>query len=517
MGGFSLGPRHTAVAGPVASKREWRTVLIGGLREGGKVNGGGQTSGFTSGYYALDMTDPDPVDSQNVPTTTGLVAGCTDTSSLNAASSNCGTNPFPSALWEFTDSIANSRLDEDGNSAPDLASTWSVPTIGRIQVTENGKVVQKSVAIFGGGFDPGNKAAPLSGTWIYIVDIETGKAIYKKAVSGAVVGDPAVVDTNLDGLLDTVYFGTTAGFLYKMDITKAAVLADFILAANTSNAIPKFAAAQTVKRVTDVAWAPFKIFDTGGLPIYLSPTTFFVSDLNQFAIGFGSGDREDLWNFVVNGLGQQVAFTFNLIVDESFTSATAGLPKTAVKYANISSIGAAVATGTDFILNPGANNRGWVLNLQTEERVVTKAFGLGGAIIFSTYTPDALQPDATGKCSFHGDSHNFVVFANNANPIAVVGGLATRYTVVTDALVANPYIEPGATKNPPVKGAPPPTPVTEASRLNGIEDTLALQFCPKTSRIGHYWWDVKTVDQNTKQTWIARVPICVTVKNWKEY
>jgi Tfp pilus tip-associated adhesin PilY1 len=515
-----IDPHHTAAAGPLATKREWRTVLIGGLREGGKANGGGQTSGFVSGYYALDITDPDPLDTNNNPTTTGLAAGCTDTANLNSANATCGTNPFPTALWEFTDSIAGSRLDEDGNGAADLASTWSVPTIGRIQVTDpaTGKVVQKSVAIFGGGFDPANKLSPLSGTWIYIVDIETGKAIYKAAVSGAVVGDPAVVDTNLDGLLDTIYFGTTAGYLYKMDISTPATLADYTLNANTSNAIPKFATAQTVKRVTDTAWAPFKIFDTGGLPIYLSPTTFFVSDLNQFAIAFGTGDREDLWNFVVNSSNQQVAYTFNLIIDEGYTSKTGGLPKTANKYANISSIGAAAAAGTDNVLAPsGGNNRGWVLNLQTEERVVTKAFGLGGTIIFSTYTPDALQPDSTGKCSFHGDSHNFVVFANNANPIASVNGTLTRYTVVTDALVTNPYVEPGATKNPPVKGASAPTPVNDAARLQGIEDTLALQFCPKTSRIGHYWWDVKTVDQNTKLTWIARVPICITIKNWKEY
>jgi Tfp pilus tip-associated adhesin PilY1 len=513
-----IDPRHTAAAGPVAANREWRTVLIGGLREGGKVNGGGQTSGFTSGYYALDITDPDPLNTQNVPTTTGVVAGCTDTSNLNTPTATCGSNPFPTALWEFTDSIAGSRLDEDGNGAADLASTWSVPTLGRIQVTEGGKVVQKAVAIFGGGFDPANKLSPLSGTWIYIVDIETGKAIYKKAVSGAVVGDPAVVDTNLDGLLDTIYFGTTAGFLYKMDISSPAALNDLVLPPNTSNAIPKFATAQTVKRVMDAAWAPFKIFDTGGLPIYISPTTFFVSDLNQFAIGFGTGDREDLWNFVVNGGGQQVAYTFNLIVDENFRSSMGSLPKTANNYTNISSIGAAAAAGTDNILSPsGGNNRGWILNLQTEERVVTKAFGLGGTIIFSTYTPDALQPDATGKCSFRGDSHNFVVFANNANPIAVVNGLATRYTVVTNALVANPYTELGATKNPPTPGAPPPTPANDAVRLQGIEDTLAFQFCSKTQRIGHYYWGVKTIDQNANVKNVAKVPICISIKNWKEY
>ena len=147
--------------------------------------------------------------------------------------------------------------------------------------------------------------------------------------------------------------------------------------------------------------------------------------------------------------------------------------------------------------------------------MVTKAFGLGGTILFSTYTPDAFQPDATGKCAFRGDSHNFVVYATNANPIA-----ATRLTVVVNALVANSFIEQGQTKNkPPPTGSPKPPlpPSCDPARLQDIEDKLALQFCPKTSRVGHYWWDVKTVDQNTKLTCITKIPLCIAVKNWKEY
>ena len=53
-----------------------------------------------------------------------------------------------------------------------------------------------------------------------MVDIETGKAIYKAQVDGAVPSEPAAVDTDQNGFLDTIYVGTPAGFLYKVDIVR---------------------------------------------------------------------------------------------------------------------------------------------------------------------------------------------------------------------------------------------------------------------------------------------------------
>jgi hypothetical protein len=526
-----LDPHHFAAAGPVAANREWRTVLIGGFREGGKIDGaGGQVPKFVSGYYALDLTDPDPVSASNVPTTTGPVAGCTNTGSLNSPSAACGTNPFPTVLWEFTDSIAGSRLDEDtagpGKGVADLGSTWSVPTVGRIQVTENTQVVVKSVAIFGGGFDPdilNGKATnpavgPATGNWIYIVDIETGKAIYKKAVSGGVVGDPAVVDTNQDGYLDTIYFGTTAGFLYKMDISFPEVLQNYVLPLASGK--PAFTSSQTVKRVGSpilaTKWDPFKIFDTGGLPIYLAPTTFFVTALNQYAVAFGTGDREDLWNRVKDGSGNEIGFTFNLMVDENFTAATSGLPKTAAKYSQIGSKSASVGVNSDFVMTPLAgNNRGWILTLQPEERVITQAFGLAGVIVFSTYTPSPLLPNPSdgNKCAYKGDSNNFVVFANNANPVAVVGGVPTRFTVVTGQFVTNPFIEQGATKNSPATNK---NSEQLDSTQQGILQTLK-KFYPKNTKFANYWISVSGVRSDTGYVRYATIPIGIVVKNWKEY
>ncbi len=48
-------------------------------------------------------------------------------------------------------------------------------------------------------------------------------------------------------------------------------------------------------RVFSSDWDPFVIVDTGGRPIYFPAAVIYVSDISQYAIAFGTGDREDLW------------------------------------------------------------------------------------------------------------------------------------------------------------------------------------------------------------------------------
>ena len=74
----------------------------------------------------------------------------------------------------------------------------------------------KFVAVFGGGLDP--EQPGISGNFLYMVDVETGKALYKRELAGAVPSEPAAVDTDQDGILDTLYVGTTGGLLYKVDL-----------------------------------------------------------------------------------------------------------------------------------------------------------------------------------------------------------------------------------------------------------------------------------------------------------
>ncbi len=500
---------------PTPADRQWRTVVIGGFREGGSVDGGSRMTDFTSGYYALDMTQPDTLDGSNFPTTQSSVPSCLDLSNNTVA--GCGTLPFPAVLWEYTDSIGTSQLDEDKNGYVDLGQTWSAPTIGRIKVIQNGKQVDKFVAIFGGGMDADNKTSPKRGNWLYMVDVETGQTIYKRALVGAAPADTAVLDRDQDGYLDTIYIGTTAGYMYKVDISSPGTLQNVTIA--TNQAIPALAAATTAQRITDTSWDPFVIFDTGGRPIYIAPTVFYVAQLSRYALAFGTGDRENLWN-----LDGQVG-RFYVIVDDNLTSTTSGLPKTEANYQSIDINSSDVTASSNFVTSPPAGkDKGWFFTLTADERVITQTFGLAGVIIFSSYQPDDLT--ANGVCSLGGTSHLFVILATNGNSVSTVGGNATRFRVVPN-FVTNPYTQESATNNPPNSGGGGSgsggSGGSTGSTGSGCDAATQEQIVaaikklfPSNCKFANFSVQVNGLLANTGQVCYATIPRCIIERNWKE-
>ncbi|MBZ0089503.1 MAG: hypothetical protein K8H90_03885, partial [Thermoanaerobaculia bacterium] len=164
-----IDPEASVTGTATCLDREWRTVLIGSYREGG------------SGYFALDITQPDEIDAaSNVPEPiNGYVPSCLD------GGSGCSGRPFPTALWEFIDSVPGNvaaQLDEDRNGWPDLGNTWSVPATARIRVCDAAcsatSIEDRFVAVFGGGL--GDPPTRVTGNFVYMVDIETGKVLWKK-------------------------------------------------------------------------------------------------------------------------------------------------------------------------------------------------------------------------------------------------------------------------------------------------------------------------------------------------
>ncbi|MFT6924526.1 MAG: type IV pilus assembly protein PilY1 [Psychromonas sp.] len=143
--------------------RGWRTLLIGGLRAGGK------------GLFALDVSDPENFAAQDV-------------------------------LWEF------SSADD-----PDLGYTYSKPTVAMMA---NGKWA----VIVGNGYNSGDGKAKLfiifieeglDGTW------DTGDYI-KIDTSDATsngLSTPRVVDIDGDGVADRIYAGDLQGNMWAFDVT----------------------------------------------------------------------------------------------------------------------------------------------------------------------------------------------------------------------------------------------------------------------------------------------------------
>ena len=191
------------------SESKWKTVLISGLRGGGPY------------YFAVDVTDPND----------------------------------PKILWEWTD--------------PNMGNAWGKPDIGKVKVGTD----TKFVAFLTGGYSTTNN----QGNSFYIVDIETGTTLKMWTQSnGMPVGSSTnkipsgstAYDSDLDGLVNYVYFGDTSGTLWKVDVSS-----------------------------TNIAdWTLYDFWEDEGpkrLPVFYAPAVA-KSDAGDILIFFGTGDELNL-------------------------------------------------------------------------------------------------------------------------------------------------------------------------------------------------------------------------------
>ena len=500
----------------VGAGPEWRTVVFGGMREGG------------AGYFALDITQPDllpaRIDEGNIPEpeSSGLNNGVGYVPSCTNGGAGCGTLPYPSALWEFYDRCTvlgvTEPCDEDlmpgemgvGNGVPDLADGWSRPAIGIIEVCSvatspcpQASIVPKFVAIFGGGLLPGQ----VTGNFLYMVDVATGQAIYKRQLEGSVPSEAAAVDTDQNGVLDTIYVGTTAGLMYKVDLRTR----------------PQLAAGG---RVTDVAWDPFPIFDAnlddnGERPIFFPPSVIFVTERGRFALAFGTGYREDLWADERDDETGRFFVVLDEIVDDSSEPVVVrpfqrgdAIGDPPVLPLGPASLQAIEVEGTDreednLLLNPGPNLRaGWRMELEPGEKVIAESFGLSGLLIFLTFQPEEVLGPSGTTCANTGQGRSFTVLTTNGN--SIVPG-SQRYTLVAE-LPTSPFTEKGVTKNPDPTGNETEEGIPPA--LRDLFNELQRLFPPECRFAGHSV-NVKTRRSDTGIHFIAPVPICFVQKNWK--
>lgn len=522
---------------PKADQREWRTVAVGGLREGGTT------------YYALDITQPDTIGGDGEPDwINGYVPSCHSTPSTITDGDNsgpCGPLPFPSLLWEFDDSVVESgnrvQLDEedtgfpsgdgdpDGNLKPDVGETWSIPNVGRIRIAVtpgSDETRDVYVAVFGGGLDPNNPTSPQMGTWLYMVDIETGQPIYKRQLKGAVPSEPAAVDTNGDGYLDRIYIGTMAGLLYRVDLT-ADILND--LTDPEDDQFPALEAElvtdvngglHTVERIPKTSWVARAIFNASfdaltGLPtpidrpIFFRPSVVYDAKLGVYLIAVGTGYRDDLWN----NDGQSGRFYVFLDDTDKISPASLPLKENAFRRILVPDL----ALGGNLETLP-LGQRGWYLVLDVNERVINDPFALSGVTFFSTYKPrvDVTSTKEGPQCSKTGFSRIFIVNTLNADPFVQpptgVSEPPTRAFEVAN-FVTNPFTEQRQTKN---KTAGDDAEICDDPTKMAIMESLKTLF-PPTCKFGNSMVDIKTIAADTTLVCIAPVPVCLIQKNWKEF
>ncbi|UCE87302.1 MAG: hypothetical protein JSU66_06145, partial [Deltaproteobacteria bacterium] len=189
---------------------EWYTLLMGGLRQGGRS------------YYALDVTDP------------------SDAS-------------YPAYLWEFPrEDDANDPTAYATSHLPWMGQTWSEPVITRVRMrvgnvadpTNGGRGYERWVAIVGAGYhttgDPNHVdydagsglGTSTAGRGIFMLDVKTGEVLWAAKYDPAELdtskwsarmvyafaASPAVFDLDFDGYADVFYLGDLGGNMWKFVI-----------------------------------------------------------------------------------------------------------------------------------------------------------------------------------------------------------------------------------------------------------------------------------------------------------
>lgn len=344
----------TPTVGDVYTGGAWRTVLVGGLRKGGR------------GYYALDITKP-------------------------ANFSEGATNAQQLVKWEFTD--------------PDLGYSFSQATIVKMATGQ-------WAAIFGNGYNNTGTGRSM----IFIVDIATGNLIQKIDTGTCAItpcgggtlanpngmATPAVVDMNDDYIADYIYAGDLLGKMWRIDV-RSSTASNWSLAANV---MPLFTAVDPLGAVQPITTKPavgFHPSGFGGLMVYFGTGKYLENDDNaatgtqQTQTFYGIYDRG------VTGRGTEPSRLAPVVqadlllqtIDTTIGTVTRTSPPETFSTRNISN------NSINWRLDRTSTNThlGWYVNLPTPaERQVTDPLLREGRIIFTTLIPgtDACAPGGTG-------------------------------------------------------------------------------------------------------------------------
>lgn len=358
----------------------WGTLLVGGLGAGGK------------GYYALDISGQ----------------GTFETSGESTLAT---TLP----IWEFTDSVD-----------PDLGYTFNEPSINPLtgayqqiaKVADAAEVNGLWRVIVGNGYGsvgPATTPATPGRAVLFMLDANTGTVGTKLVADGGPTNGlsaPTPVDTDRDGLVDTVYAGDARGNMHKFQFSKPSGL-DFVRAPSG-----------------DVAgeWRYLGRVYATGEPITTAPSVAQACNGVGWSVAFGTGKLNENADY-----GDNAMRGFYMVTDRA-PSSTLTVP--AADLATITYTGTTTRTWTTPVLT---NRLGWKMSFTEGERVLSNSTlpPDTGSVLFATTKPagDICTPGNTGfvmavnRCS--GKIGDLIVNGN------IVGGAAINSTGVIK--VSNTY------------------------------------------------------------------------------
>jgi type IV pilus assembly protein PilY1 len=371
----------------------WKTVLLGTVGAGGKS------------VFALDITDPDTF-------TTGKV------------------------MWEFKDTT-------------DLGFVMSHAYVARMH---DGNWY----AIFGNGYNSTAGHAVL-----FAVPLDPALGTLKKIDVGAATGtsnglsEPALLDSDGDGIIDTIYAGDLNGNIWKFDMS----------ASNVSNWDSAYKSGTTLKPLfTATATVGVAQPITGPLEIGSPP-----SGTSGNMIYFGTGKY--LGNSDIGNIATQTAY--GILDSGSVISGRSALQAQTFTYEGVRSPSDStqirVVGNTSFSYTGASAKRGWYLDLlspntpaQLGERVVSTPLLRYGRAIFTSIVPSAAPCEQGGYSwitevnALTGAGLTYSVFDYDADGTFDSGDNATigsGATATSNPVSSKKLVSEGLMKSPTVISA----------------------------------------------------------------
>lgn len=280
-----------------------KVILYFGLRRGGKH------------YYALDVTTP----------------------------------ATPKLLWKNRSN----------------AHSWSTPVLAKLKYRPNN--APKPVIIYGGGYsdDASGNEIVGRGNAVYIVDALTGNIVWKTkpahGITHAVAAPVRVVDVDQNGLADRLYFSTTGGNIWRVDLNASNL--------NGSGTLNDLRQAKVTKFAS--LGASHKFFVEPDIAIFKYKGRYVLS------LSIGSGERP-------NPLKTNNDDYFFALFDENIFQ----LPTSSTGSIDTTQLYNAPATGID-LTSPNRTYKGWKLKLGSAslkgEKVLSSALTFNNMVMFTSF------------------------------------------------------------------------------------------------------------------------------------
>lgn len=262
------------------------------------------------------------------------------------------------------------RINPNSTQAPYLGEPWSRVAMGRVKINGN----EKWVGFVGGGYNgsdcAGGGDCDSRGKGFYAVDLSDGSILwsYTRAdnilMNYSIPASPAIVDTDNDGFIDTVYVGDLGGNMWRF----------------------KFCTMNDTSSCSASNWSGGLLFgsSTGVIrPIFTTPS--IAKDRNgNLWVEWGTGDKMD-------PTAANAQEKFYAIKDNDRTTAY-GISD----LENITS-----GTYTD-----DATKHGWYINLAgSGEKILADSTIFGGIVYFTSYFP----PSGGNPCDQAGTGSLYAV------------------------------------------------------------------------------------------------------------